>query len=241
MCLRGGVVPRSAAQLQLRRQWDNVSSTRRHCLQFVHNSFVRREFQRSVSPDEVAAASLQTLGDEDTPEMKAIQEVAAQGIPVGVEQCQQFVARCEKRVAAVDAERSRELERLEEGKVNLDRLRQIVTSVPPDSSSELEQLRLQVAQLQHELGQVGEAPCAKRQAVVPQARAVRLREDFVPMCDADILQWMLDRQADLQDASRMENVSEATRLCHVIAETASRISQSADLPSMATNFTSTGQ
>ena len=61
------------------------------------------------------------------------------------------------------------------------------------------------------------------------------------MCDADILQWMQDRQADLQDASRMGNVSEVTRLCHVIAETASEISQSADLPSMATNFTRTGQ
>ena len=44
------------------------------------------------------------------------ESVAAQGIPVGVqlEQCQQFVARCEKRVAALDVERSRELKRLEE-------------------------------------------------------------------------------------------------------------------------------
>ena len=145
----------------------------------------------------------------------------------------------------MDAERSRELERLEEGKANLERFRQIVASqqvvLPPDSASEVEQLRMQVAQLQQELGQVGEAPCAKRQAVVPQARAVRLREDFVPMCDADILQWIQDRQADLQDASRMGNVSEVTRLSHVIAETASGISQPADLPSMATNFTRTGQ
>ena len=35
--------------------------------------------------------------------------------------------------------------------------------------------------------------------------------------------WMQDRQADLQDASRMVNVSEVTRLRHVIAETASGI------------------
>ena len=108
------------------------------------------------------------------------------------------------------------------------RLRQIVANQqvvpPPDSSSEVEQLRMQVAQLQHELGQVGEAPCGKRQAVVPQARTVRLREDFVPVCDADILQWMQDRQADLQDASHMGNVSEVTRLFHVIGETASGIS-----------------
>ena len=98
------------------------------------------------SPDEVAAAgqqrvqrleaALQTLGDEDTPEVKSLQDalkkakVAAQGIPVGVhlEECQKFVARCEKRIAALDVERSRELERLEEGKSNLERLRQIVAS-----------------------------------------------------------------------------------------------------------------
>ena len=56
--------------------------------------------------------------------------MAAQGIPVGVqlEECQKFVARCEKRIAAMDVERSRELERLEEGKSNLERFRQIVVS-----------------------------------------------------------------------------------------------------------------
>ena len=56
--------------------------------------------------------------------------------------------------------------------------------------------------------------CAKRQAVVPKEQTVRLRED---------------RQADLQDATRMGNASEVTRLCHKIAETASGMAQSSEL------------
>ena len=149
---------------------------------------------------------------------------------VQLEECQKF---CEKRITALDVERSRELERLEEGKSNLERLRLMMTSQqvvpPPDSSSEVEQLRRQVADLQQQLGQGADAPpCAKRQAVVPKERTVRLREDFVPMCDSEIVQWMQDRQADLQDASRTGNASEVTRLCHVIAETASGMAQSSD-------------
>ena len=87
------------------------------------------------SPDEVAAAAqqrvqrleaaLQTVGDEDTPEVKSLQDalkkakVAAQGIPMGVqlEECQKFVARCEKRIAALYVERSRELERRKENQI----------------------------------------------------------------------------------------------------------------------------
>ena len=63
------------------------------------------------------------MGD-DTPEVKSLQDVlkkakvAAQGHPSGVqlEESQNFVARCEKRVAAL-VERSRELERLEENQI----------------------------------------------------------------------------------------------------------------------------
>ena len=46
---------------------------------------------------------------------------------------------------------------------------------------------------------------------------------------------------DLQDASRTGNASEVTRLCHVVAETASGMAQSSELPSMVTNFTRMGQ
>ena len=50
------------------------------------------------------------------------------GHPVGVqlEQCQQFVARSEKRVAASDAARIQGIGRWEEGKANLERLLQIL-------------------------------------------------------------------------------------------------------------------
>ena len=195
---------RSAVQLQLWSLRHNVSSGRHHQFLQVTPRTVRLrelpEVRVHRSPDEVAAAAqqrvqrleaaLHTLGDEDTPEVKSLQDalkkakVAAQGILVVVqlEECQKFVARCEKRIAALDVERSRELERLEEGKSNLERLRLMMTSQvvpPPDSSSEVEQLRRQVADLQQQLGQGADAPpCAKRQAVVPKERTVRLRGGF---------------------------------------------------------------
>ena len=45
----------------------------------------------------------------------------------------------------------------------------------------------------------------------------RLREDFMPMCDEEIFQWMQDRQADLHDATLTRNATEVSRLCHVMA------------------------
>ena len=161
-------------------------------------------------------AVLHTLGDEDTPEVKSLQgvlkkaKVAAQGIPVGVqlEECQKFVARCEKRIAALDVERSKELERLEEGNSNLERLRLIRAS----HKSHLFQIHHQWSNCEDKwpICSSNWARCGcttMRQAVAPKERTVRLREEFVPMC---IVQWMQDRQGDLQDASRTGNASEVT-------------------------------
>ena len=79
----------------------------------VHQS-ARRGRRHGTSEGLEIGNSSADVRDEDTPELKAIQDalkkakVAAQGIPlvVQLEQCQQFVAKCEKRVAALDAERS---------------------------------------------------------------------------------------------------------------------------------------
>ena len=48
---------------------------------------------------------------------------------------------------------------------------------------------------------------SKRQAVssVSKEREGRLREDFVPKCDEEVVQWMRDRQADMQDATSAGN------------------------------------
>ena len=44
----------------------------------------------------------------------------------------------------------------------------------------------------------------------------RLAEDFVPMCDEDVVRWMQDRQADMQEATLAGNPHEVARLCHVM-------------------------
>ena len=85
-------------------------------------SIARRGRHCSAAEGSKIEAVLHTLGDEDIPEVKSLQDalkkakVAAQGIPVAVqlEEWVKFVARCEKRITALDVEWSRELERLEE-------------------------------------------------------------------------------------------------------------------------------
>ena len=48
----------------------------------------------------------------------------------------------------------------------------------------------------------------------------RLMEDFVPMCDEDVVRWMQDRQADMQEATLAGNPHEVARLCHVMGTAA---------------------
>ena len=60
---------------------------------------------------------------------------------------------------------------------------------PPQWAQELMELRQQVAQLRGEDQTGGVEPSKKR-----------LREDYIPMSTEDLVQWMADRQQDLQEA-----------------------------------------
>ena len=63
----------------------------------------------------------------------------------------------------------------------------------------LEQLQMRVAQLKAQNEELMSSP--KRQAVGSGAApdsGSRLREDFVPVCDEDVVRWMRDRQLDMQ-------------------------------------------
>ena len=48
-------------------------------------------------------------------------------------------------------------------------------------------------------------------------RGSRLQEDFVPMCDENVVRWMRGRQADMQDATAAGNAHELARFCPVVA------------------------
>ena len=64
---------------------------------------------------------------------------------------------------------------------------------------------------------------------------LRLAEDFVPMCDEDVVRWMQDRQADMQEATLAGNPHEVARLCHVMGTAATSWSTVAMPPSTVSN------
>ena len=66
-------------------------------------------------------------------------------------------------------------------------------------------------------------------------RPGRLREDFMPMCHEEILQWMHDRRADLHDATLTGNATEVSRLCHVMADAVIAFSKTLTPPSLLAN------
>ena len=116
-------------------------------------------------------------------------------------------------------------------------VRQIPTvpSVEPVWAAELQLLRGKVNESQN-LNMELQGSC-KRQAVgvTPWNRAgPRLREDFVPAYE-DILRWMQDRQADMQEATMTGNAHEVARLCHVMETAATSWSVSTTSPSMVCN------
>ena len=46
----------------------------------------------------------------------------------------------------------------------------------------------------------------------------RLREDYVPMSTEDLVQWMADRQKDLQEAMSSGRFHNVTRLAQLVAD-----------------------
>ena len=111
---------------------------------------------------------------------------------------------------------------LEEAEKKLIDLRALRTAQPdpalpplPDSSTEVARLREQVAELQQQVERPGSASPAQ----VPPFRPHR-REDFVPSTDQEVLEWMADRQEDINKALQAGNAMEVARVSQVVAEAA---------------------
>ena len=161
--------------------------------------------------------------------------------------CESFVSRAQKRLVAHDEARELLAKELDEGERRLARLRVAVTEkVPPppatDEESEVAALRARLASVEEERDAAMEGRPTKRVATGPQFRGEttrdrpgRLREDFVPMCDEEILQWMQDRQADLQHATLTRHATEVSRLCHVMADAVTAFSKTLTPPSLLAN------
>ena len=85
---------------------------------------------------------------------------------------------------------------------------------------------MRVAQLQAQNEEL--LSSSKKQAFGPGAvsdRGPRLREDFVPRRDEDVVRSMRDRQLDMQDAKEAGNAHELARLCQVVASALKELSQ----------------
>ena len=201
--------------------------------------------------------ALEVLGETSGPEVDGLRSALEKArklssepaVEVQITECKGFIVRAEKRVAELDAQRAREVAALEEGRVRLQRLEAEAAckvqdgaqstqapGAPPDLAAEVEQLRGKVIELQ---GQNRELQgSSKRQAIgtTPMCRpGPRLQEDFVPMCNEDIMRWMEDRQADIHEATTAGNAHEVARLCRVMGSAATEWSTPSMLPSMATN------
>ena len=123
-----------------------------------------------------------------------------------VKVAEEYLARKQKRLLEAEASvvaaiEGRDRLKAEVAKVQEEKLRlqEHPCSVPMDISPsgqsnlmvELEQLQMRVAQLQAQNEEL--MSCPKRQAVGSGAapdRGSRLREDFVPACDEDVVRWM---------------------------------------------------
>ena len=112
-------------------------------------------------------------------------------------------------------------------------------TVPTDPQEEIRLLRARIAQMEGSIeGDVQEAKKVKICAMtLPDAAPIcrsgpRLREDFVPGSDEDILRWTQDRQADMQEATLAVKGHEVARLCHVMGTAATSWSTVSMMPSM---------
>ena len=155
--------------------------------------------------------AVEALGDHDGPELAGLKQALkkarelAQELPIDVQitQCKEFIERSEKRLAKIEAERIAETKLLEEGRARLVRLEHAfsapvgnvadVTMVAPDTEVELARLRAQLAEFQDNV--VTERPRVRQR--VGGGGPVPPMPTLVP---AELSEWMVDRQADLQEA-----------------------------------------
>ena len=161
---------------------------------------------------------------------KAQSQARVPPIESQIKGAEEYLARKKKRlseaeeaVAQAIARRDRFQSEAKEGEQSLARLQEeqqrfpqvlalgamdISAPAPPSVVAEVEQLQTMVAQLRAQNEEL--LSSSKRQAVNKD------REDFIPMCDEDVVRWIRDRQADMQDATSAGNTHELARLCHVV-------------------------
>ena len=199
---------------------------------------------RDAASQRVASleSALQALAGFDGPEVQCLQAAltkarhAARGIPLKeqLSQTEAFIARSRKRLAALEQERAEEQESLEKALQRQERLKEEIAAEPraPLVSSPGCGDGGSPSQARHSRGRV---ECPEFGTSTGDRPSPRLQEDFVPMCNEDVVRWMADRQADIRDATMAGNAHEVARLCQVMGSAATDWSTVTVTPSMVSN------
>ena len=162
------------------------------------------------------------MGDIEGPDFSILRTALkraqkdAQVLPVEVQirEREAFIEGARKRIAKIDEDRLSEVRSLEEAERKLTELRALAQTPPPQDSSEVDQLRSMVSQLQAQVDSFRAVLVPDRQSLNP--KRVCRREDFVPHCDEEMQEWMESRQKDLQTAVMAGHLVEVARISNLL-------------------------
>ena len=133
-------------------------------------------------------------------------------IDIQISKCKGFIERSERRLVWLEIEK----EALSEGRARLARLEEEQRSrqpraPPPQIEVRVEQMMEEISQLRQERHHLARLVVAESEGR-PDPKRVCRREDFVPMCDEEMHEWVEARQRDLHTARASGQHSEVERL-----------------------------
>ena len=181
-------------------------------------------------------SALAVLGEDDAVERSALEaalkKAQTQAVipPVAerIEQTQKFIERARKRVSVAEeyvqwaqewkVECEKELSEAEE---RLSRLRfeaERPVAAVPDSATEVQRLQQQLAEAQAQLHQGSVSVTTEGPAKRP-----RRREDFMCSCAEEVIEWISDRQFDIQEEIKKGNATEVARLSSLVVQAATSL------------------
>ena len=110
---------------------------------------------------------------------------------------------------------------LSEAKERLSRLRfeaERPIAAVPDSVTEVRRLQQQLAEAQAQLHQQGSVS-----STAGPAKRPRRREDFMCSCAEEVIEWISDRQFDIQEEITKSNAAEVARLPSLVVQPATSL------------------
>ena len=242
----------------LKRGARTVADSKGATVPSVPPDIAREGARNRVSQLQTAIAA---FGSYDGPEVTMLREAmkraqrAAQEPPISnqIKECEEFIARAEKRLVLHDQHRTKLVSDLEDGRNRLQHLRAVaeatlqtpspVPQAPPDWGAQIRSLQQMVNQLQEERDAL---MCATGQSPPKKPRS---REEPVFATDTEVqwmqdptdakTLWMRERQAELAEATVQGAHREVFRLTQEMAEATSHWFQRPMLqPSMVGNVVS---